>query len=362
MSLPIVELTGSAYEQGVQHGRQLRQRIHHNLDVYFDRFKQDSRLSRAEVLHRASLYLPAIAAQNGDYRDGMLGIAEGSGSSVEEIAALNVRYEIIYYQAMSNALAAARDGCTSFAVARARTSSGHLLIGQNWDWIPHVLGAVLHTTAADGFQTLAFTEAGIFGGKIGVNSAGLGLCVNGISSLADDWERLSKPFHLRCYEILGQWRFAEAVEVVTRTPRACSANFLIAQSPDQVLDMEAAPDSVYHLGLEGGCLVHTNHFVAPEELGISEPPSERRHLSCNRLDRMSALLCSKSPVSLEDIQSHLQDHSTAPGAICRHEDPETPVSEQFRTVASMIIDLDERTLHISDGPPCGSGYDLHALN
>ena len=35
--------------------------------------------------------------------------------------------------------------------------------------------------------TLAFTEAGIFGGKIGLNSAGLGLAINGITTVDDDW-------------------------------------------------------------------------------------------------------------------------------------------------------------------------------
>ena len=286
MSLPLVKLAGTAYEQGVEHGRQLRQRIGHNLDVYFDRFRRDSLLSREEVLRRASLYLPAIASHNRDYRDGMAGIAEGSGYTLEEIAALNVRYEIIYYQRMSQAVAAARDGCTSFALARHRSKNGHLIIGQNWDWIPHVLGAVLHTIYPDGFQTLAFSEAGIFGGKIGLNSAGLGVCVNGISSTADDWTSLQKPFHLRCYEILRSRQFAEAVRVVTDTARSCSANFLIGQSPDEVIDIEAAPESVNLIGLEGGSVVHTNHFVAPQEMGIAEPPSERRHLSCRRLDRM----------------------------------------------------------------------------
>jgi len=361
MSLPFVKLSGSAYEQGVGHGRQLRQRIGRNLDVYFDRFRRDSLLSREEVLRRASLYLPAIASHNRDYHDGMMGIAEGSGYTLEEIAALNVRYEIIYYQAMAQALAAVQDGCTSFALAPQRTRDGHLIIGQNWDWIPHVLGAVLHTSYPDGFQTLAFTEAGIFGGKIGLNSAGLGVCVNGISSTADDWASLEKPFHLRCYEILRSRKFGEAVSVVTDTARSCSANFLIGQSPDQVIDIEAAPESVNLIELEGGSLVHTNHFVAPQELGITEPPSDRRHLSCRRLDRMSSMLQSSRLISVEEITEHLQDHTTAPSGICRHEDPDAPAREQFRTIASMIIDLDERTLRISDGPPCESSYELHTL-
>jgi isopenicillin-N N-acyltransferase-like protein len=40
-------------------------------------------------------------------------------------------------------------------------------------------GAVLHTTDDDSFETLAYTESGIVGAKIGLNTAGLGLCING---------------------------------------------------------------------------------------------------------------------------------------------------------------------------------------
>src|SRR5439155_12775577 len=124
------------------------------------------------------------------------------------------------------------------------STNGHLLLGQNWDWIPQVQGAVLHTLEPDGLETLSFTEAGIVGGKIGLNSAGLGLAINGLLSSADDWSRLELPFHVRCYEILRRRSLAEAVDVVAREKRSCSANFLIAQTPDLAVDLEAAPDSI----------------------------------------------------------------------------------------------------------------------
>ena len=96
----------------------------------------------------ASRYAGAIAGQNRDYFDGMRGIADGSGFALEEIAALQVRYEILYYQYGRSSEDV--DGCTAFAVLPEASDSGHLLVGQNWDWIPQVLGAVLHTTDPDG--------------------------------------------------------------------------------------------------------------------------------------------------------------------------------------------------------------------
>ena len=365
MTLPIVRLTGTPYEQGRQHGLALKDRIAHNLSVYFDRFEREIHLSRADVLDRARRYGAAIEAQNADYYAGLHGVADGSGFSLDELTALQVRYEILYYGFGKEAMAQAErevDGCTAFAVLPQASESGHLLVGQNWDWIPQVQGAVLHTTDPDGFQTLAFTEAGIVGGKIGLNSAGVALAINGMTSTADDWERLSKPFHVRCYEILRARDFAQAVSVVTDQPRACSTNFLIAQTPDRVVDIEAAPDALRLLGCEGGCLIHTNNFTNPEEIGVTETPSDRRHFSIGRRSRLGELLSAHDRVSVADLQADLRDHVRFPYGLCRHaaiglEPPES----HYITVTSVIMDVEARTMLLTDGVPCENEYQAVSL-
>ena len=350
-------MTGTAYAQGLQHGQALQSRIAHNLQVYFARFERETGLARADVLDRAQRYAAAIEGQNADYFAGMRGIADTSGFSLEEIAALQVRYEILYYQFGKNALSEDVDGCTAFAVLPEASANGHLLIGQNWDWIPQVQGAVLHTTEADGFETLAFTEAGIFGGKIGLNSAGVGLAINGMTSTDDDWATLAKPFHVRCYEILRARDFDAAVSVVTGESRACSTNFLIAQIPSQVVDIEAAPDKLRLLACEQGRLAHTNNFTDPEEIGVAEPPNPKRPFSVGRRSRMGELLKSREKISMSDLQSDLRDHVRHPYGICRHaavglEPPE----HHYITVTSVIMDLDAKTLLLTDGVPCENEY------
>ncbi|MDX1663574.1 MAG: C45 family peptidase [Candidatus Promineifilaceae bacterium] len=362
MTLPQVQLSGSPYQQGVQHGRALRKQIDHNLHVYFDRFLREGGVGREEVLSRAQRYGEAIATQTPAYYEGMRGIAAGAGQPLVDIVALNVRYEILYYQYTVNQIErVSADGCTSFAIAPEASANGHLLLGQNWDWIPEVQGALLHTTHDDAPATLAFTEAGIFGGKIGLNSAGLGLAINGITTTSDDWARLKSPFHVRCYEILRQTSLAAARAVVHAGGRACSGNYLIAALPDQVVNLEAAPDVVNELGWESGCLVHANHFVDPEALSVLEPPDELyRQTSCRRQARLEELLA-RRPVHVEDLQRYLRDHNTAPRDICRHEDPEAPIDERYRTVTSIIIDLDEEKLWATDGPACQDDFTLYQL-
>jgi isopenicillin-N N-acyltransferase-like protein len=358
MALPVVHVDGEPYDQGRQHGLALRQQIGHNLGVYYDRFLREGHLEAGEARARATQYIPLLNGQ--PYFDALRGIADGSGHEVLDLLVLNLRYELLYYQYGVCGIGGA-DGCTSFAVLPTASANGHLLLGQNWDWIPEVKGAVLHTRDLDGLETLSFTEAGIVGGKIGLNSAGLGLAINGLLTTADDWSRLVMPFHVRCYEILRRRNLAEATEVVLAGPRACSANFLIAQTPDLAVDLEAAPDVVNEIAPVLDTIVHTNHFLDPEQLGVVEPQVEPRPHSYWRQGRMRALLDARSPVAVGDLEVSLRDHENYPDGICRHENPDDPPEEWCITVTSTIMDLDERSLRLTDGPPCEHLYEEFSI-
>ena len=360
--LPLIYLTGTPYQQGRQHAEVLREQIAHNLEVYFDCFEHEGKLTRSEVLQRAKQYGEAIATQNSHYYSAMVGVAAGAERTLAEIVALNIRYEILYYQNLEQHQDRRQkpDGCTAFAVAPQISVNGHLLLGDNWDWISRVLGAVLHTTEADGLRTLAFTEAGVVGGKIGLNSAGLGLAINGITSIHDDWKRLEKPFHVRCYEILRQRTFEDAMAVVTESNRACSANFLIAQTPDHIINIEAAPDVAYCTGVANNYLVHSNHFVSPKG-AAHEPKTEDHHSSCHRYDRLHELLGSQIPITMAAIAGYLRDHTNHPEAICYHGEPVSPPEEEYSTVTSIIMDLNEQVMYLTDGLPCQNEYEAYEL-
>jgi isopenicillin-N N-acyltransferase-like protein len=362
MSFPVIHLKGTTYEQGVVHGRYLQERISHNIALYFDRFRHEAQINRAEVLSRARLYKQAIADTHPAYFEGMRGIAAGSGQDLDEIVAINIRYEILYYQVSQIAMAAMKDGCTSFAVSPEDTTTGHLLMGQNWDWIPGIQGAVLHSTDEDGMESIAFTEAGIFGGKIGLNSTGLGLAVNGITTTEDGWTALQAPYHVRCFDVLRCWDLATAVAAITGTPRACSANYLIAQAPDKAVNIEAAPQTTNQIGWQNGCIVHTNHFVDPEKIGVEEPPYERRASSLYRLARMRELIEQNKPVSTGNLKQFLQDRSRDPDCICRVVDPALPEYEQYTTITGVVMDLEEKVMHLTDGPPHSNHFQTVRLN
>lgn len=365
--LPLIELTGDSHDWGLQHGGAAKDRVDHNVRAYLRRFTEWARIPRDEVRDRAHAYWRVIEVTSPGYARAIEGISQASGQDLLDIVALNVRYEIMYSEfaergKMARLAGLVSGGCTSFAVLPDFSSNGHLLMGQNWDWIPESMGVVLRTRTERGLEGLAFTEAGIAGAKIGFNSAGIGLTVNGLVSNLDSWSRLRKPFHVRCWEVLQSHTLDQADRAVADEPRSCSANFLIAlggRSP-RILDIEAAPENACRIVPRGSFLAHTNHFSDPDSLGISQPLGEDRPSTFHRFARMQAMfdarIAQDKTIGIADLKRTLRDHQGEPNSVCRHANLAFPPDDRYETVVSVVMDLDAKEMHIARGPPCTARY------
>ena len=73
MSFPLIRLEGDAFSQGVQHGITLKDRVLHNLELYFYRFENEIKLTRAQTLEMAGKVAGHIESFNPDYAAGMRG-------------------------------------------------------------------------------------------------------------------------------------------------------------------------------------------------------------------------------------------------------------------------------------------------
>jgi isopenicillin-N N-acyltransferase-like protein len=363
--LHVLDLQVSPAEVGHQHGRQAADLIAHNLVVYFDRLQREARLSPDTVRQRALRYLEVIDAADPDYAAAMRGVAEGSRLPLADIAVLNARYELIYsqYAAINQerSVHVPAGGCTAFAVTPDASTDGHLWLGQNWDWFPQVRGVVLHLRQPDALTVAAFTEAGIVGGKIGINSAGIGLVINGLLSNRDDWARLGTPFHVRTWRILQTQTLSDAIATITSEDRACSANFLLgwANGRAEVVDIEAAPHAACTLAPTDGLLVHSNHFFDPDALGVWQPLAEERTSTFQRAARMRHLLDAGRGVGAlhaEGLMAMLRDHAGHPDSVCRHPNSALPEEERVATVVSVLEDLTARRLYVAGGTPCQTSF------
>jgi isopenicillin-N N-acyltransferase like protein len=363
-SVPILTVEGDAYACGLAHGRRFAREIAENLATYFRRFAA-SGLGREQALAEARRWRDAIAAQSAPYVQEMQGIAEGSGQDELSIALLNARYELAFTlfgqeaikQRAADLLNAGIDGCTTFGLTPEVTADRHSWLGQNWDWLEGVHGRtlVLQARRKDRPSFICLTEAGIAGGKMGVNECGVGLVENGLASSHDGRNPYRKPFHVRCREVLDAERLDGAMQAVTGTARTCSANFIVGEAGGAIVDIEASPDHASHLSPKDGIITHSNHFLSA---GHGESLLERiSPHTLHRVERMRVLLeAHRGRLSFNHMRAAMSDHVGAPFAICRHPDLTEAPARRTITAGAVLIDLEERVMHVANGPPCSNEY------
>lgn len=360
--LPVVYMSGDPLERGRQHGAALADRIKSNVELYDFRLREDAGLSQAEINDRVNLYLSTFRQADVDYVSTMEGIAEGSRQSFADIVMLNARFELLYSAWSADGVSEAPEECTSYGASRQAAADGKQWIGQNWDWFPGVAGGLLAWRDGD-FTALAYTEAGIAGPKIGLNSAGIGLCVNGLGCDEDDWTIAGVPFHLRTARILNSRDYRSALAQATLGRPSCSANFMIGSRDDGVCDVETSPKGSRRLHPESGeVLVHANHFVDPDLLGVTQIFRSWPTTTFRRAERLHKLLQGPGGLTRSHTQTALRDHDGDEFALCRHPNPATAKSRQIHTALSVLLDLDAGQLHYTEGPPCQSEYSTVSLS
>ena len=367
-TLPVLDLGDDPFERGLIHGRELAPMIAENIDTYLARFAAGG-LDSVAARKEGQNWVDVIASHNAEYSEEMRGVAEGAELPLGDIAMLNARYEITFglfgREARANDIAAIADdadGCSTFGALPEATANGHTIIGQNWDWLAgvHERCAVMRIRRKSATDLICYTEAGIVGGKMGVNEYGIGLVENGLVSDHDGQNEYEKPFHMRCREILDAETYDMALQPIVATRRVCSANFIVGHADGEIIDLETSPDAVSYHYPRDGLVTHSNHFLDPRH-----GPSQMERLStstlyrANRLDRL--LRKDLGKLDARACQTALADHFGLPNAICRHPDERLPEAKRAMTNAAFVIDLNARAMEIANGPPCSTPFVGHTL-
>jgi len=352
--IPLITSSGEAFERGLQLGRLAQERVLHSVAAYMHIFKRISGLSRDEVFAQAERFLPSIAAFAPHLLEEMRGIAEGAGCHLYEIIAINARTELMF--GITH-----KPECTGLAVGAAASVDGHTRLAQNWDWHPSLTGALVlwNIRREDGPDLLTLTEAGI-AGKIGINAAGLAMCVNLLKSDSDS-AGPAVPMHVILRRILEEASTVEeACTLIERTARCTSCNHLLADRSGAIADVEATPAGQRVLTAQNGVLTHTNHCVQPE-LFVHDRNAREYPETLARNERMQALVNFET-VDGQGLQRMLADHATAPNSICLHNHSSWAFRDQGESIASVIFDLTAGTIDIADGPPCQHEYRRHSVS
>jgi len=357
MTIRLLDLTGDATSRGHQHGTALAPNIKANVETYKNRFMIGG-ASEARIAEETETWAKRLEEHDAEYYEEMQAIAEASDTPLRDIALLNARYEISYSLYSQEAAAAndmpvhEPDGCTAFGILPEYTANGHTLLGQNWDWLNGLLGnlCLLRHKSDEHPDHILLTQAGIVSGMIGFNEHGVGLCVNGLSSKADGQELHHRPFHIRVRDIMRSKTLFDALKVIFGTDRVCSTNWMVGQRGGEILDIESSPNVAHTLYPDDGLITHGNHFI--NRTNIETEYERIAPCSLYRTPRLDRLIRQNTQKwDVEFLKSVLKDRFGGPKAICRYPNPEDPEAARTVTVAGLVMDLDELSIEISDGPP-----------
>lgn len=369
-----IHVSGTPEARGRRYGALARERILKNLAFYADMFEKGWGVPWAKAAMLAQSFIPHIEAHFPEGLLEMRGIAEGAGVAFEDILTLNCRSEILFAQP---------DGCSVFGVLPERSENGHTWLAQTWDWLRPAGDATVvlridqvqkseegkegeeggegEEPEADGRSAqsaqsahpdrpslLMVVEAGMIGGK-GMNSAGIGVCLNATSVGRG---RTGMPLHVLYRMILNAPTVSNAFEAVARARRAGAGTFNLGSAEGFLMSVEFTPDAVDVLMAEDEPLTHTNHYLSPLFRGEDALKSE---LGCtwvrlNRLRRLGRL--HPEGFGRDSILEVLSDHANHPDSICSHEDPADPEFRRMVTVYAMVMDLTERRMWVTEGNPC----------
>ncbi len=313
---------GAGYRPGTGHGEQLRDSIAEVLDYYRGLFGLGSAALQREAEHFRALVVafdPVLAEE-------IEGIAAGAAQAPWLLYALNARSELL------NRLTVAE--CTALVDTGAR------ILAQNWDWgrtlERHLV--LLQIDSPGGLRIATLTEPGMLA-KVGLNSAGLGVCLN---ILRHPSEQPGLPVHVVLRAILTSPDLTAVRQLVADQAVGKASHILVANATGDYLSVEFAGPRHFLLATRDGRLCHSNHYQAAEELNTGLPFYSTRE----RLARAEAMFLTGDA----EPWSVLTDRCDGPLSVCRPYGPsESPGFGEVGTVFSLQMDLAARELRIRRG-------------
>jgi isopenicillin-N N-acyltransferase like protein len=348
----VVEVSGTPAQMGRAYGEQAADMIRANVREYLIRFEQAVGLDQAAVAGAGRAYIETTQAYFPRLAQLLEGIAVGAGVEPALIYAINARTELLY----GTKSCGVPGECTTVGVLDGRSSTGHTMLAQNWDWHPEQRPYTLLLITRDelGHQVATLTEAGMLA-KSGLNNKGVGVCVN-LIGCDRDGRAGGVPYHILLRSVLEADSLSWAIRNAVRSPRGASINLLMGQAhhdSGEIIDLELCPGDAGWLHPDNGLLVHANHFETP--LPVYDTIKDWGGSSLFRSARVRRLLSAYPEIGEKELLGALTDHHSEPVSVCRHLDVRDAELDRSETIWTTVMDLDAQTLRLIPGPPCEGG-------
>jgi len=300
-------------------------------------------MSWPEIVEEASRYVEPLEKLHPRYFEELKGIAKGAGLHFLDILALNVRTEINFglFTDMSQRIDIASDGCTSLGWL----SGGRSYISQNWDWMVeqsnNIIVCHISQPGTDMPDFSMVTEAGILG-KIGLNSKGVGCCLNAIRCRGVD--RSKMPIHFALRTVLESESREKAVAAIKSAGIAGSGHILVGDSTGST-GLECTSKWVKEIAMDGkGRVCHSNHLIL-DHPDINEPPWLAD--SPRRLERIREITANMTEPAFMDIFDIFKDTDGYPSSINRKTEGDCVT----QTLFNIVMDLSNKNAKVTVGRP-----------
>jgi predicted choloylglycine hydrolase len=330
-TFPLIEVSGTSYEMGYQHGRQAGDLI----QKYLCFIEKLTGKPRTELCRNARAFYPLIEKLSPPLIEEIKGLAEGADISLDEA---------LLCQARGEAAGVPTEGCTAFALKGSATANGTTFAGQNQDLEPEYadVAILLRVSPSDGRpRALLFTFAGQLGYS-GMNQFGLAHFAN---QLYDAPWKPGLPHYPLKRVILEQNNLDDCLKILRENPTCSAANMVFCLGDGQIADVEIRPEGVaQYTDTHPDSILHANHYLAPE---FARHETNTFKDSCSRLDRMRELVRENwGNITLNTLKTILADHQGDPAAICRHGE------RDMISISGYIAEPAKGLLHVRRGPGC----------
>jgi isopenicillin-N N-acyltransferase-like protein len=353
--LRVLTLEGTPYEMGLAHGSALKKEIREIVGLW----KKDLETaygtdasSFIKALLARTNFRPSIDKWTPGLLDEVRGIADGAGLDFDTMYA---------YQLIDETWVAGPDlvtaKCTS--IGAQKTADHPAFVSQTLD-IPgfyHGYQTVLRIRErGTDLDALVLTIPGVVAAN-GLNSRGVGVCVNAVTQLAYTTDGLPVAFIIR--GILKKRSFGEASEFLRAIKPAAPQNYVLG-GPDGMASFELAGNRIApFVPFVGAALTyHTNHPMVNEnfnpkflELMKARGGSlERLKGSCPRFNFLRKMLGDNSAaLGLEELKSLYRDRKSG-------------VNNAETYACTIMLLGDDPELHIAPGRPDKEPFQVLAFS
>ena len=254
----VLDIRGTPYERGLQHGKLLRASIRKAVDTWKEdlrgAYHTDPDIFIKKFL-AATDYVPAIEKWTPGLLQEVQGIAKGAGVDFTTMLVYQLPDE--YW---ANGSAASGDHCS--AIGAATTKDHPSIVAQNADLegFRDGLQTILHITEPTGLEQFVLTAPGLIGFN-GINSKGVGVAANTLTELGSSRGGLPVAFVVR--GVLETVGFNEARSFLRTIRHASGQNYTLG-GDGRVACFESSGSEVVQIDppKAGSFVYHTNHSVA----------------------------------------------------------------------------------------------------